>query len=197
MAQQRDNDRIGLSRRWRFSGWGLAALLLLLPLAAMQLTDEMAWSAGDFLLVGIIALVVGGGVELAARTTGNIFYRAGAGVAVAAGFLLVLVNLSVGFLGSERNEANLMFAGVILVAAGGSVVAHFRSSGMARAMVATAIAQLLVGAAGLGAGLGSAGFGGVYEVVVGTSLFGGLWLASAWLFRKAAKQAAGVSPHLE
>ena len=192
MAHRRDKERTGIGGRWRAAGWGLAALLLLLPLAAMQLTDQLSWSTSDFVLVGVILLVVGGTIELAARTTANISYRAGAGVAVTACFLLLAVNLSVGFLGSEANGANLMFVGVIAVAIGGSIVARFRGPGMARAMLATAIAQIVVGAIGLAARLGSAGYHGVYEAVLGTSLFGGLWVASAWLFDKAAKQTSAA-----
>ena len=38
----------------------------------------------------------------------------------------------------------------------------------------------------LGAGLAAPGPQGLYEVVMGTILFDALWLASAWLFRRAA-----------
>ena len=187
--EQADGQR---GRRWRIAGWGTAALLLLLPLLAMHLTNEVDWDGPDFFLFGVMLAVAGGMVELAARTTRNAFYRAGACVAVASCFLLLWVNLAVGILGSERNDANLMFAGVIAVALGGSIVAHFRSPGMARTMVAAALAQALVGVIALAAGLASPGPDGVYEVVMGTSLFGGLWLMSAWLFRKAASQTAAA-----
>ena len=183
--------------RWRIASWGMAALLLLLPLLAMQVSDEVMWSAGDFIVFGVMLAVAGGMVELAARRSGNGFYRAAAGVAVAASFLLLWVNLAVGILGSEHNDANLMFAGVIAIAVGGSIMARFRPAGMTRAMIAAAVAQALVGIVALAAGLASPGPAGVYEVVVGTSLFGGLWLASAWLFSKAAKTAPAASPQPE
>jgi hypothetical protein len=51
---------------------------------------------------------------------------------------------------------------------------------MARAMVATALAQALVFAAALIAGLGFTG-----PITV---FFAALWLTSAWLFRKAARE---------
>lgn len=108
-------------------------------------------------------------------------------VAIGSAALLVVVNGAVGFLGSEDNPANAIFAGVIAVAALGALVARFRPAGMSRAMQVTAAAQLLVGVVALVAGLGSAGWGGVYEVMLGTTLFGGLWLFSAWLFRRAAR----------
>ena len=33
---------------WRIAAWGLAGLILLLPLVAMQFTDEVEWTASDF-----------------------------------------------------------------------------------------------------------------------------------------------------
>jgi len=180
--------------QWRIAGWGFAAFLLLLPFLAMQVTDEVKWGAGDFIGFGVALALAGGLIELASRSSGSGFYRAGAGVAVAACFLLIGVNLAVGFLGSEDNDANLMFAGVITVAVGGSIAAHFKPAGMSKAMIAAAVAQALVGIIGLAAGLASPGAHGVYEVVMGTTLFGGTWLLSASLFSQAAKQGASAPP---
>jgi hypothetical protein len=47
---------------------------------------------------------------------------------------------------------------------------------------------VLVGAIALGFGLGASGRDGLYEAVMGTSLFTGLWLASAWLFARASRR---------
>jgi hypothetical protein len=109
-------------------------------------------------------------------------------LAIAAAILLIAVNGAVGFLGSEDNPANAIFAGVIGVAIVGSIVARFRAAGMVRAMYCTAAVQALVGLVALAAGLGTQGWGGVYEVVLGTGLFTTLWLSSAWLFHRAARQ---------
>jgi hypothetical protein len=61
------------------------ACILLLPLVAMQITDEVDWGVADFVLAG--ALVAGTGLllELAARKPRKLAYRGAAiGVAVAA-----------------------------------------------------------------------------------------------------------------
>jgi len=105
---------------------------------------------------------------------------------VAAAFLLVWVNLAVGFLGDEGNPANLMFLGVIAIAIFGAIVARARAAGMSNAMLIAAGAQVLAGATGLATGWASPGSEGIYEVVLGTGLFTPMWLLSAWLFRKAA-----------
>lgn len=96
------------------------------------------------------------------------------------------MNGAVGFFGSEDNPANLIFFGVLAIAVLGSALAGFQSAGMARTMFATATAQVLVGVIVLAAGFGSPGYDGLYEAVMGTSVFAALWLISASLFRRAA-----------
>ena len=184
-----DMTQMNGERLWtglRIVGWGLAAVILLLPLVAMQFTSEVDWGFGDFVVMG--ALLGGSGLvlELATQKSTSLSYRFGATFAVAAAFLLVWFNLAVGFLGDEGNPANLMFLGVIAIAIVGAVLARARPVGMARAMLAAAGAQVLAGVIGLAAGWATPGGEGVYEVVLGTGLFTPLWLASAWLFRKAA-----------
>jgi hypothetical protein len=181
---QMDGDKLwnGL----RLLGWGAAAVLLLLPLAAMQFTSEVDWSLSDFVVMGALLGGCGLVLELATRKATSLYYRFGATVAVAASFLLIWVNLAVGLLGDEDNPANLMFLGVIGIALLGSIGARGRPAGMSRALLAAAAAQVVAGAIGFAAGWASPGGQGVYEVVLGTSLFTPLWLLSAWLFRKAA-----------
>jgi hypothetical protein len=171
---------------WRIAPWAIAALLLLLPLVAMQFTDEVAWDETDFIVFGAMLVGACGAWELAARMTGNAAYRAAVGVAVAAAFILVWMNLAVGIIGSEDNPANLMFFGVLAVAMVGAVIARFQPRGMARALVATALAQTLAGAIALVGGWGSTGANWPQVIVILTLFFAALWLGSAWLFRKAA-----------
>ena len=173
---------------WRIAAWGGAAALLLLPLVAMQFTDDVTWTASDFATFGAMLLAAGGLFELGMRMGGGWAYRAAFAVAVAAAFLLVWVNLAVGFLGSEDNPANLLFLGVFAVAGIGATLARFQTAGMARAMLATAVTQVLIGGTGLASGLASPGTDGIYEVVMGSSLFATLWLISAGLFRLAARR---------
>jgi peptidoglycan/LPS O-acetylase OafA/YrhL len=97
--------------RWRIAAWTVAALILLLPLFAMQVTDEVDWDVADFAIFGAMLVGAGGTYELAARVTGDSAYRAAVGVALAAAFLLIWLNLAVGIVGTEDNPFNLMFGG--------------------------------------------------------------------------------------
>lgn len=128
MAGQVENGRRRRGYRWRIAVWGTAAFLLLLPLVAMQLTDEVTWDESDFIVIGAMLAVACGTYELAARMTGSSAYRAAVGVAVAAGFILVWLNLAVGIIGTEDNPANLMHGGVLAV--GSSVRSSPASSRM-------------------------------------------------------------------
>jgi hypothetical protein len=156
-------------------------LILLLPLVT-----GADWTLFDYIVAG--ALLGGAGLvlELVVRASGSLAYRAGAGLAVAAAFLLVWVNGAVGFLGNEDNPANLMFAGVIAIAVLGSVIGGFKAKGMAWAMFVAAAAQVSVGVIAWTQGWTSPGDAGLYEVVMGTSIFSALWLLSGGLFWKAA-----------
>jgi len=186
MAGNTENGGGRRGSRWRIAAWTAAALLLLLPLFAMQVTDQVAWDVADFALFG--ALLVGAGVtyELAARKTGNTAYRAAVGVALAAAFILVWISLAVGVIGTERDDANLMYGGVLAVGIIGAIIARFQPDGMARALFATALAQALVAVIALLAGLGSP-WSGPGEILILNGFFVALFVGSAWLFRKAAR----------
>lgn len=167
----------GFWKPLRLAAWGGAAGLILLPLLAMQLTTQVDWEASDYRFA--VGLVVGLGLafEFAARRTGKRAYRAGIGIALAAGLLLAWINLAVGIIGSENNPANYIYFAVIGVAVAGAVLARLRPAGMAVAMAAAAVAQVLAAIYAVVAGFGFTG--------PITIFFAGLWLISAWLFHKA------------
>ncbi|XXX77423.1 hypothetical protein WMF30_01440 [Sorangium sp. So ce134] len=162
--------------------WGAAALVLLLPGIAMQFTEEVAWGLADFAIFGAMLVGACGAYELSARGTSNHAYRAAVGVALAAAFILVWMNLAVGIIGNEGNPANWMYGGVLAVGIVGAILARFQPQGMERALVATAIAQASVAVIALLAGLG-------YTLIL-TGIFVALWLISARLFRRAARELA-------
>ena len=60
-------------------------LILLIPLIAMQFTDQVAWSLSDFLIAGALLLSTGLTFVLAARKW--LKYRAAIGIALAAALL--------------------------------------------------------------------------------------------------------------
>ena len=184
--QQASDNGSWRSGPWRAAAWTIAAGLMLLPVTVQLVSGNFGWSAGDFVFAAVILFTGGFLFDIAARKAPNLSYLLGAGAALAAGFGLFVVNGAVGLVGSEDEAHNLLFLAVILVAAAGAVAARGRPSGMARAMLAAAIAHIVV-SAGLLIRAGGASDGSVMTEVVGLSMFAGIWLASALLFRNAAR----------
>ncbi len=154
----------------------------------------MSWDLLDFAVFAALLGSVGLVFWLARRMTDNTAYRVAVGVALAAAFLLLWVNAAVGIIGSEGNDANLMFFAVLGVGVISAVFASFHAAGMARAMVATAIAQVAVAVIAVTAGLGKGSPIWPGDVLAATAFFTALWLLSAWLFQKAAREQAPAAP---
>ena len=152
----------------------------------------MNWDLLDLTVFG--AMLLGGGVIYVAakRKSDNLAYRTAVGVALATAFILIWVNGAVGIVGAENNDANMMFFGVLAVGAIGGVIARFQPRGMARALCATALAQAIVAAIALIAGLGSTAPGWPRDILMLTAFFVSLWLLSAWLFRNASRAQLSV-----
>ncbi|TFH55376.1 MAG: hypothetical protein E4G90_11860 [Gemmatimonadales bacterium] len=157
---------------------------MMLPLVAMQFSEEVNWDGADFAIAGVLLFGTGLAYQLLARRMASIAYRAALGVALAAALLLVWVNGAVGIIGSERNDANLMYAGVLAAGVVGAIISRFQPRGMARALFAMALAQASVAAVGLIAGFGSPESGPL-EIMALNGVFVALFLGSALLFRKA------------
>lgn len=150
----------------------------------------MNWNLADFAVAaGLLAALIGGSV-LAFRRSSNGAYRAAAGVALFACFLLAWINGAVGIVGSESNDANLMFAAVIACVVIGAAVTRLRAGGMSRVLFLAAAIQLAAGLIALAGGLGTEGNAWPNDLIVLTAFFAALWLVSSWLFRRAARQLA-------
>ena len=174
-----------------------AAFILLLPLLAMQITDEVVWTLSDFAVVGVLVVGTGLTYQLAARKAGNVAYRAAVGVALAAALILLWLMGAVGIIGVEGDRADLMYFGVLAVGIIGAIIARFQPDGMARALLATALAQAAVAVIALIAGKHQDPVTSVPELVGLNGFFVALFVGSAWLFRRAARQQRRAGAGLE
>lgn len=174
--------------RWRIAAWSAAALLLLLPLFAMQVTDQVVWDMADFAILGALLVGVGVTCELAVRRTDNTAYRSAVGLALLAAFLLLGVNAAVGIIGAADEDANMMYYGVLAVGVAGAAIARFKARGMASALFATAFAQALTAVIALIAGMHRYLGSSVVEILLLNGFFVALFVGSARLFRLAARK---------
>ena len=81
------------------------ALILSLPLVAMQFSDEVVWSLADFVVAGALLTTIGVALEPAARKTGN---RAAA-LGLAAG------GVAAGIFGQADDAPSLVLLGIPLI----------------------------------------------------------------------------------
>lgn len=174
------------------------ALLLMIPLLAMQFSPEVDWTPGDFIVMGGLLFSIGLSYLLVTRLwvprlAKHTIYRVGLGFALATGFLLIWVNLAVGIVGSAHNPFNLFCFGVILVGLIGAAAARFQPGGMAWTMLAMALCQALITAVALAGGYYLSPPATPLRVVGVNGFFIGLYVIPALLFRFAARNPGAPS----
>jgi hypothetical protein len=183
MTRISETKDTGTRNNWRIARWSVLALLLLTPLAMMQISDEWQWNFGGFIFAGTLLGGAGLLYELAEKASASRAYRAGASVALLASFLIVWTTI-------VRDDGNAMsFFLVILAAAVGGFAALFEPAGLARTMLGVAILQALLGIAMATAPVIASQPDGSLKALIYCAFFTALWLLSAALFRAAAKKA--------
>ena len=83
-------------------GIALAAVaaILLVPLVAMQFTNEVDWKLTDFVIMGVLLSLTGLMLVAAVRLLSNPRYRIATCMAIVFTFVLVWAELAVGVIGS-------------------------------------------------------------------------------------------------
>jgi hypothetical protein len=123
----------------------------------------------------------------AGTTGGRGAYRGGIGIAVLAAFLAVWTTI-------VRDDGSAMGIFMIILAAPvGWFAAAFRPAGMARAMLGVAVMQVLAGMLVVTAPITATVPDGILKAALFNGGFTVLWLASAALFRAAAKREVGAA----
>jgi hypothetical protein len=164
--------------------------ILLIPLTAMLLGWEgWHWRPGSFVVAWVLLTGVGLAYRLLARQATSRSFRSATALALVSALALVWINGAVGLIGSEANPANLLYGGVLAVGLAGALVARLKPAGLARALLATALAQLLVPVVALV--FWPDDFSpGLVPVFGANLLFALSFAVSGWLFRRAAGKPA-------
>ena len=91
-----------ITRNRRIFGLLLAvALLLLIPLIAMQFTTEVKWKLFDFVIAAVLLLGTGLVSELVMRKVRNKNYQIGLVTIILIGLFLIWAELAVGIFGTS------------------------------------------------------------------------------------------------
>lgn len=111
-------------------------------------------------------------------------YRVAIGVAVATTLFLIWGVGALGIIGAG-GPPDRMYLGVLAVGVVGTVIARLRPGGMALALFAMAVAQMLVAVIALVVGLQHTEGASVLEIVGLNAMYAALFTLSAWFFRRA------------
>ena len=76
------------------------AFLLLIPLIAMQFTDEVNWTLFDFIVAGVLLLTTGFMCDLVIRKVNKSGHRIAIFLAIFVALLLIWAELAVGIFGT-------------------------------------------------------------------------------------------------
>lgn len=161
-------------------------LLLSVPFIASYFTDEVVWSASDYIVAGILLFGTGLTYKLIADKTAGTAYKAAVGIALFTGLFLIWSNLAVGIIGSEDNTFNLIYFGIPLIGIIGAIIVRFKAEGLAKTMFTLCFAHMLVTVIALITGMHQVPDSSVMKVLIVNAFFIFLFGVSALLFRYAA-----------
>ena len=91
-----NEDLDQLWKALRMLGWGAVALVMLAPAIAMQFTEEVDWTASDFVFAGVLLIGAAGVIELVAWRVRNPVIRIGFALFVIAVVALIWIEGAVG-----------------------------------------------------------------------------------------------------
>jgi hypothetical protein len=164
----------------------ITLVLLLIPLVAMQYTNEVVWTLSDFIIAGTMLFGTGLAYKLITVKANSLSYKIAVGLALFSGLFLVWANLAVGLIGSEDNPYNLTYFLVLAVGLVGSLLARFHANGMKRALYAMAACQGVITFLALYLGMQDLPYSSVTEILGVNATYIFLYLLSALFFRHAA-----------
>ncbi|MGO4518808.1 hypothetical protein AB4Y89_23685 [Terriglobus sp. 2YAB30_2] len=122
----------------------VALCLLMVPLVASRVVPGWNWPPRAFVLVYVLFFATGMAYALIARKMGSWAYKAGAGLALAAGFVLGWSNMV--HVADSENPANLAYFSVLVVGIVGASLARLQPRGLARTLFAMAVTLALIAA---------------------------------------------------
>ncbi len=161
----------------------ITAILMTLPLFGSLFLDGWAWSKFDYVFAGVMFLALASLFELGIYLSKHTMYRAGFGLALLTGFVIIWGNLAVGFIGSEENPINLLYFAILAVAFLASILVRFDAGKMSHIMYSTGLGIALVPVTAMITGTSI----NEHSVFVFNLLFAVLFVGSGLLFRNSTK----------
>ena len=158
----------------------------------MQFTDEVVWTASDFIVAGALLFSVGISYQLTTMNAPNIIFRAAVGLGLGTTLFMIWANLAVGLIGGGPNPGNLMYIAVVFVGIIGVSRSRFQAPGMEHVMYAMALALVFIAAIALMTGMDLYPGSSMYEILAVNAFFATPYVISGLLFRHAAQEQTPV-----
>ncbi|MFV1884021.1 MAG: hypothetical protein ACMZ7B_06015 [Balneola sp.] len=160
--------------------------LLLIPLIAMQFTNEVVWTLSDFVIAGTLLFGTGLSYVLITTKAENFVYKMATGLALVSVLFLIWANLAVGLIGSENNPENLMYFAVILIGMIGAGISRFKPKGMMLTLFAMAASMVIIALIAFALGAHHYPYSSTMEILGVTAFFTVPFILSGLLYRNAA-----------
>ena len=178
MTEHAISSRAAMPTPLRIALWGTLFAIFAIPVTAKSVSADLPWTAGDFTFAAVALGTLGALIEFGYQLSDKWSYRIAAMGAAVGAFMLMWINLAVGFIGNEDNPLNLAYFAMLAIALVSAAVFRFRAIAMAGVMLFCAVVQLAI----LLVGRQEMGF-----EWIATGVFCVGWLALAGLFRNAAQ----------
>jgi len=167
--------------------------LLLIPLIAMQFTNEVDWTLSDFIIAGLLIYGTGLSYIFITKLTMNTVYRIAVGFSLISGLFLLWSNMAVGIIGSENNSINLLYFLVIFTGIAGAFISRFRPGGLSITMFAAAAVTACIAITALITEAQQDPYSSVYNILAVNGFFTTLFIISGMLFRYSKERGAKIN----
>lgn len=118
--------------------------LLLIPLIAMQFTNEVVWTLSDFIIAGVLLFGSGTAIAFVITKVESTTYKSGMSIAIISTLLLVWVNGAVGIVGHEGEAINLLYFGIPVIGLIGALLSRFKARGMSYTLFLIAVIPVVI-----------------------------------------------------
>jgi hypothetical protein len=151
--------------------------------------DGWHWTLSDFIFMSILLYGSALTYELVARKMESTVHRFAVGLSVVTALILVWGNAAVGLIGDE-NPANLIYPGIVFIGLISAFIIRFKPKNLSFILFAMALVQMLVPVVALIFWPPSmiSWAPGVLQVFSLNAVFALLWIGSAIIFRREARQ---------
>jgi uncharacterized protein YqgC (DUF456 family) len=162
--------------------------LLLVPLIAMQFTEEIQWTLFDFLIAGLLLSGTGLAYLFIKKVSHSIKYRVALAITLLTSLVMIWANLAVGLIGSENEAINQLYFVLIATVFLAGYIVKFQPKGMFKVMMLIATLQISIVFIALFLGYQHVYGSSVAEILAVNGFFILLWASSGLLFKSLSHQ---------